>query len=69
MTPKQIIDTLRRRAKAQGVTNYRLAARSGVSQATISRVFAGKSAPDVGTVVKLAASLGLRVEVVEDNGG
>ena len=62
---KSILDQLKaeiRKAERRGITQYRLAQLSGVTEATISRLRAGKlSAPRIDTLERLAEGLELRI--------
>ena len=55
------IDELRR---IQGLSRRALADAVGVNEAQVSRWIAGKTAPGVGSIVKLARALGVSVDVL-----
>lgn len=55
-------NNLRTVRKAAGLEQEELAARSGISQGTISRIERGSPAPSVDTALALARALGTTVE-------
>ena len=55
-------NNLRTVRKAAGLKQEELAARSGISQGTISRIERGSHAPSVDTALALARALGTTVE-------
>lgn len=57
----QIIEEARKRA---GVTQAELAERIGTNKSYISRVETGRTEPRMGTFYRIAAALGLSVELV-----
>ena len=52
-----------RRAEAQGLTRYRIAKDTGVSQAALSRFMAGERGMGVEPAERLAEYLGLRITI------
>jgi transcriptional regulator with XRE-family HTH domain len=63
MTPRQIGMRLRQTRKAQGMSQYELAAKAKVSREYIRQLEAGRSDPTVGMLEKLAKAL--RVPVTD----
>jgi transcriptional regulator with XRE-family HTH domain len=61
MTPRQIGMRLRQTRKAQGMSQYTLAAKAKVSREYIRQLEAGRSDPTVGMLEKLAKALKVRV--------
>ena len=59
MTPHQIIQALEATRTSQGVTVTELARRAGLARPGVSKALHGRKQPCLGTVVKLAAALGL----------
>ncbi len=59
-----LLDELRAAIKASGLSGYRLAKDSGVTAGQVSRLMRGERGLSVESAEKLAAALGLRVELV-----
>lgn len=62
-----LLDALRReisRARKRGVTPYQLWQKTGISQATLSRLVNGKAALDIGHAETLAKALGHQIRLV-----
>ena len=61
-----LLDAIREaitRAEAQGVTRYRIAKDTGISQAALSRFMAGERGMGVELAERLADYLGLRITI------
>lgn len=64
------MEQLKRIRKASGLTQMRLAEKSGVAQSFISDVEAGRAEPTLRTLRRLAAALGMPVsELLEGGSG
>jgi transcriptional regulator with XRE-family HTH domain len=50
-------------ARVRGMTQDKLAAAAGMSQSTLSRRLTGETAPDTDQLARIAAALGLRIEL------
>ena len=61
---ERIIAKVVARAKQRGINQDELASRAGISRETVSRL--KRREADFGTVAKLAAVVGLKLDVVED---
>lgn len=59
----EILSALQEIQKVKGYTYDRIAVLSGVNRSTVFRAFSGKMAPSLDTVVKIAASMGYKLEV------
>lgn len=53
------IDALREAAEKSGLSQYQLAARSGLSRAAINRVFRGRMSPSIDTCERIARAIGI----------
>lgn len=62
---ERIVSKILNRAKQRGITQEELAARAGVSRETVSRM--KRREADFGTVAKLAAIVGFKLDVLEDD--
>ncbi len=62
---RMLIDFVRQYMIDAGITQEEAAERSGLRQAHISRMLAGKYPPKLRTFLKLAGALGLRIEMME----
>ena len=60
----KIADNLTKYRKAAGLTQAELAARIGADKGYISRVERGLTVPSVATLYKIAAAMGLTVELI-----
>lgn len=49
-----------------GMTQLELSQKTGIKQEALSRFFNCRNEPRIGTVVKIAKALGLKLELVED---
>lgn len=58
---------VRRLREARKLTQMKAAAAAGVTVTTVMRMEAGRIAPRLDTVLALAAALGGRIELVEDD--
>lgn len=59
----EILSALQEIQKVKGYTYDRIAVLSGVNRSTVFRAFSGKISPSLDTVVKIAASMGYKLEV------
>ena len=59
----QIINAIINGRKEKGLTQKELAARTGITQADISRLENGESNPSLKTMKRLAASLGKKLQI------
>ncbi len=57
----QVFDTIRKAIEASGKTRYRLSKETGIDQAQLSRLMAGKEGVSVENLERLAAALGLEI--------
>lgn len=65
---KSIVDDLRRavaQAQRRGVSRYRMAKDTGLSQAMLSRFMAGKTVPMLDTAQRIAQGVGRRLVLVD----
>ena len=66
---KSVADELRQaiaQAERRGVTRYRIAKETGLSQAMLSRFVAGENVPKLDTVERIAKAIGRRLVLVND---
>ena len=66
--PKHVADQLReaiKQAERDGITRYRIAQDSGVSEAQLSRLIHGKFAPRLDTAEAIAGALGKRITLTD----
>jgi predicted transcriptional regulator len=65
--PKGIVDEIRRairEAERGGLTRYRLAKSTGISEAQLSRIVHGQIEPKVSTAERVLAGIGKRLVIV-----
>ena len=60
-TPRQLAMRLKRTRKAQGLSQYALAKKAGISREYVRKLETGKYDPTVGTLQRLAKALGVPV--------
>ncbi len=66
---KPIADELRKliaQAERKGISRYRLARLSGVSEGQLSRLMSNETAPRLDTAAKIAKALGYRVTLTAE---
>lgn len=62
----EIIKVISDEMAKQGVTNYRLAQLTGLSQPTIASMLRGESSPSLDTLNKVCEALNLKITISED---
>lgn len=65
----RIGETLKRRRLEAGLTQYELAARTGIAQPNIARIEAGRYAVRFDILARVADALGCRVDIVRKEAG
>lgn len=55
------------RAEKRGITRYRIAQESGVSQSQLSRFAAGENEPKLSTAEKICEAIGVRLAISRRN--
>jgi HTH-type transcriptional regulator/antitoxin HipB len=68
-TSKQLGSVIRRARKAQGLTQAQLGARTGVRQATISRIESGSPETKLETILRVVAALDLELRITPRSKG
>ena len=66
--PKPIADQLRqaiKQAERKGITRYRIAQETGVSEAQLSRLMSGAGIPRLDTAEAIAAGVGKRLTLAD----
>ena len=61
---KELVSKIIELRKAQGLTQKQLGELSGVNQSIIAKIESGKKAPQISTMLKLLAPLGMTLAVV-----
>lgn len=59
----QILDTIRKAIEVGGKTRYKLSKETGIDQAQLSRLMAGKEGVSVENLERLAEALGLEIVI------
>ncbi|HRY32096.1 MAG TPA: helix-turn-helix transcriptional regulator [Bacteroidales bacterium] len=54
-------------AKSKGLSTYKLAAITGLHPANISRVFSGRYAPTLDTIIRLGEAIGVYFFIIDKN--
>jgi transcriptional regulator with XRE-family HTH domain len=62
---RQLIDAMRR-AERRGLTRYKIACKTGISQATLSHIIHGKAIPRLDRAEKIAEAMGCRIALIDE---
>jgi transcriptional regulator with XRE-family HTH domain len=67
MTRKPLVERLKdaiRSAERRGITRYRIAQESGISEGQLSRLMSGKVAPRLDTSARIADAAGFNIKII-----
>lgn len=63
MTTKEIINKIKQEAENKGLTRYRIAKKTGFTDAQIKAWFEGDTEPSIGKIITLCNAVGLKIEI------